>query len=175
MSRRVSTKVGASAVVIALAFAGALSACGDDSDDAGDSGDSSDTAFTRSAVNPWQWSVDLGFNQGELVSGATTTLHLAGQSAMSSDGQPMHDGDMAAQIELALDNLEEVLAEAGMDLGDVVHLNIYTTDVDTLFTNYGLIAGRLGAAGVNPPGSLLGVSRLAFPELMVELEATAQQ
>jgi hypothetical protein len=34
-------------------------------------------------------------------------------------------------------------------------------------------AGRLAAAGVAPPGTLLGVARLAFPELMVELEATA--
>lgn len=173
MSRRVSTKVRAGAVIVALAFSAALAACGDDAGDSSDS--SSDAGFMRSAVNPWQWSVDLGFNQGELVSGATTTLHLAGQSAMSSDGRPMHDGDMAAQIELALDNLETVLAEAGMDLGDVVHLNIYTTDVDSLFANYGIIAERLGVAGVNPPGSLLGVTRLAFPELMVELEATAQK
>jgi enamine deaminase RidA (YjgF/YER057c/UK114 family) len=35
------------------------------------------------------------------------------------------------------------------------------------------MAQRLGAAGVMPPGTLLGVTRLAFPELMVELEATA--
>ena len=60
-----------------------------------------------------------------------------------------------------------------MDLSNVVRMNIYTTDVDLLFENYGLIAERLGTAGVQPPGSLLGVTRLAFPELMVELEATA--
>jgi enamine deaminase RidA (YjgF/YER057c/UK114 family) len=35
------------------------------------------------------------------------------------------------------------------------------------------MAERLASAGVRPPGTLLGVSRLAFPELMVELEATA--
>ncbi|KAA0234325.1 MAG: hypothetical protein JJLCMIEE_02488 [Acidimicrobiales bacterium] len=127
----------------------------------------------RTPVNPWQWSVDLGFNQGELVENSSRQLLLAGQSAMSADGAPQHAGDMAAQIELSLDNMEAVLAEAGMDLSNVVRLNVYTTDVDAVFANYGLIAERLGTAGVAPPGSLLGVSRLAYPELMVELEATA--
>lgn len=124
-------------------------------------------------VNPWQWSVELGFNQGMLVQGESTVLYLAGQSSMSPDGQPAHAGDLAAQIELSLDNLEAVLKEGGMDLSNVVRMNIYTTDVDALFQNYGIIAERLGAAGVQPPGSLLGVARLAYPELMVELEATA--
>jgi enamine deaminase RidA (YjgF/YER057c/UK114 family) len=128
----------------------------------------------RTAINPWPWSVEIGFNQAELVSGYTRTLHLAGQSAMSPDGNPQHAGDMAAQIALSLDNLEAVLAEADMAISDVVRLNIYTTDVDELYANYHLIAERLHAAGVSPPGSLLGVARLAFPELLVELEATAQ-
>ena len=100
-------------------------------------------------------------------------LYLSGQSAMGAGGLPQHEGDIAAQISMSLDNLEAVLAEAGMGLSNVVRMNIYTTDVDLLFENYGLIAERLGTAGVQPPGSLLGVTRLAFPELMVELEATA--
>lgn len=81
---------------------------------------------------------------------------------------------MAVQIELSLANLETVLAEANMTLADVVRLNSYTTDVDQLLANYDLITERFTAAGVSPPGSLLGVQRLAFPELHVELEATAQ-
>jgi hypothetical protein len=36
-----------------------------------------------------------------------------------------------------------------------------------------VLGARLGAAGVTPPSTLLGVNRLAFPELLVELEATA--
>lgn len=127
----------------------------------------------RTSVNPWPWSVELGFNQAELVEGGTEVLYLSGQSAMSAEGAPEHAGDMAAQIALALDNLEEVLKEAGMELSNVVRLNTYTTDIDAVFANYGIIAERLGAAGVQPPGSLLGVARLAYPELMVELEATA--
>ena len=60
-----------------------------------------------------------------------------------------------------------------MGLGDVVRLNIYTTDVDSLFEHYGVLASRTGAVQVAPPGTLLGVARLAYPELLVELEATA--
>ena len=127
----------------------------------------------RTPVNPWPWSLEYGFNQGEIVEGHTRELFLAGQTAMSGDGQPQHAGDMAAQLSLALDNLEAVLAGAGMTLANMVRLNFYTTDVDALFENQGVVAERLGAAGVTPPGTLLGVARLAFPELMVELEATA--
>ena len=127
----------------------------------------------RTAVNPWEWSVSMGFNQGEVVAGQTRTLFCAGQTSVDADGAPQHAGDMAAQIALALDNLEAVLDQAGMGLGDLVRLNIYTTDVDLLFEHYGVLAARTGAAPVAPPGTLLGVSRLAYPELMVELEATA--
>ena len=127
----------------------------------------------REVVNPWQWSVAMGFNQGEVVQGQTRTLYCAGQTAVDGDGAPQHAGDMAAQITLAVDNLEAVLGQAGMSLANVIRLNIYTTDVDLLFENFGALASRTGAAGVAPPGTLLGVARLAYPELMVELEATA--
>ncbi len=127
----------------------------------------------RSAVNPWTWSAALGYHQAQLVSGQTRTLYCSGQAAMSSDGQARHDGEMAAQLTLSLDNLEAVLAGAGMVLADLVRLTVYTTDVDRLFEHYGVLAARLGAAGAAPPTTLLGVSRLALPTLMVELEATA--
>ncbi len=130
-------------------------------------------AMERTAVNPWPWSVEQGYNQGELVSGQHRTLYLSGQTAMSGDGKPQHPGDMAAQLALALDNLEAVLDEAGMSLADLVRLNVHTTDVDRLFEHYGVLAARLGAAGVAPATTMLGVTRLALPDLMVELEGTA--
>jgi enamine deaminase RidA (YjgF/YER057c/UK114 family) len=80
---------------------------------------------------------------------------------------------MRAQVGLALENLEAVLAGADMTIADVVRLNIYCTDVDEFLRSSGVLDARLGAAGVRPPSTLLGVARLAFPELMVELEATA--
>ncbi len=130
-------------------------------------------AVQRTAVNPWMWSVALGYNQGEVVSGHTRTLYCAGQTAMSGDGEPQHPGDMAAQLTLSLDNLEAVLREAGMSLANLVRLNVFTTDVDLLFQHYGLLASRLGAAGVASATTMLGVTRLAIPTLMVELEGTA--
>jgi enamine deaminase RidA (YjgF/YER057c/UK114 family) len=127
----------------------------------------------RTAVNPVPWSLEMGFSQGELVSGHSRTLYCSGQTAMSDDGKPQHDGDMAAQLALSIDNLEAVLGEAGMSLANLVRLNIYTTDVDLLFQHYGVLASRLGAARVAPAATLLGVTRLAIPSLMVEIEGTA--
>ncbi|MEV5087554.1 RidA family protein [Streptomyces griseoincarnatus] len=127
----------------------------------------------RDAVNPVSWSVGMGFNQGEIVSGHSRTLYISGQTAMSKDGRPEHDGDMAAQLALSVDNVEAVLAEADMSLANLVRLNVYTTDVDLLFQHYGVLAGRLGAAGVAPTTTMLGVTRLAVPGQMVELEGTA--
>jgi enamine deaminase RidA (YjgF/YER057c/UK114 family) len=132
-----------------------------------------DVAVERTVVNPVTWSVAMGFNQGEVVSGHTRTLYCSGQTAMSADGEPRHDGDMAGQLALSLDNLEAVLGEAGMALGDLVRLSVYTTDVDLLFQHYGVLAARLGAAGVAPPTTMLGVTRLAVPGQLVELEGTA--
>jgi enamine deaminase RidA (YjgF/YER057c/UK114 family) len=127
----------------------------------------------KTVMNPWQWSVSMGFNQAELVEGASKVLFCAGQTSVDENGAPQHAGDMAAQINLALDNVETVLREAGMTLANVVRLNIYTTDVDAFFASYEEAVKRTSAAGAAPPGTLLGVARLAFPELMVELEATA--
>ncbi|WP_132877959.1 RidA family protein [Tamaricihabitans halophyticus] len=127
----------------------------------------------RTAVNPVSWSVEMGFNQGELVSGHTRTLYCSGQTAMSEDGKPEHAGDMAAQVALSLDNLVAVLVEAKMSLANLVRLNVYTTDVDLLFAHYGVLASRLAAAGAAPATTMLGVTRLAIPGQLVELEGTA--
>jgi enamine deaminase RidA (YjgF/YER057c/UK114 family) len=132
-----------------------------------------EVAVERTAVNPWAWSEELGYNQGEIVSGQSRTLYCAGQTAMSGDGKPQYEGDMAAQLALTFDNLEAVLGEAGMSLANLVRLNVYTTDVDLLFQHYGVLASRLGAARVAPTTTMLGVARLAIPVLMVELEGTA--
>ncbi|MER7622249.1 RidA family protein [Streptomyces sp. NPDC126503] len=127
----------------------------------------------RTAINPVTWSVDMGFHQGEMVSGHTRTLYLSGQTAMDGDGRPRHEGDMAAQLALSLDNVEAVLAGAGMTLAHLVRLNVYTTDVDLLFPHYGVLVSRLAAAGVAPATTMLGVTRLAVPGQLVELEGTA--
>jgi enamine deaminase RidA (YjgF/YER057c/UK114 family) len=127
----------------------------------------------RRAINPWSWQDNFGFVQANEVSGQQRTLICSGQTSVDENGTPVHEGDIAAQTGKALDNVDAVLTGAGMKLADVVRLNIYTTDVDAFLASYGPFAERLGKAGCRQASSLLGVSRLAFPQLMVELEAIA--
>lgn len=126
-------------------------------------------------VNPWTWQTQFGFSQAIDINGAARVLWCAGQASIDADGRPVHAGNMAAQVTKALDNLETVLKAAGLGLTNVVRLNYYTTDVEGLFASFGTIAGRLSAAGCQPASTLVGVNRLAFPELLVEIEATAVQ
>jgi enamine deaminase RidA (YjgF/YER057c/UK114 family) len=127
----------------------------------------------RRIVNPWTWQDQMGYVQANDVSGAQRTIFLSGQGSVDAEGAPVHPGDMEAQLNQTLDNLETVLREAGAGLSDVVRLNIYTTDVDGFFEAYGVAAGRLAQAGCRPASTLLGVTRLAYPEMLVEIEATA--
>src|SRR5256885_11107640 len=100
----------------------------------------------RTEINPWPWSTKLGFDQAHLIKAHQRQLFCSGQDAVDADGQPQHPGDMGAQLEMALDNLEAVLAAGEMGLADVVRLNVYTTDVDELFRHWGTLAGRVGNA-----------------------------
>ena len=122
------------------------------------------------AINPWSWSLKLGFDQARLIEGQRRELVCSGQDAVDADGNPQHPGDMAAQLELALDNLEAVLADADMTLANVVRLNAYTTDVDDLFKNWTTVTDRVDSGFAT---SVLGVTRLGAPPLLVLLEATA--
>jgi enamine deaminase RidA (YjgF/YER057c/UK114 family) len=127
----------------------------------------------RKAVNPWDWSIKLGYNQAEIIDGATRQLICAGQTSVDADGTPLHPGEMRRQIGVALDNLEAVLKDAGMDLSHVVKLGVYATDVDEALKNFDLLGMRFGPHQVAPPMTLLGVTRLAIPGLLFEIEATA--
>lgn len=127
----------------------------------------------RTPVNPWPWSLKLGYNQAEILQGTSRHLVCAGQTAVDANGTPQHPQDMRSQLALALDNLETVLTAAGMGLADITRLTIFTTDVDAALQNFDLLGARMGPLGATPPMTLLGVTRLALPQLLIELEATA--
>ncbi|GMR24427.1 MAG: RidA family protein [Acidobacteriota bacterium] len=127
----------------------------------------------RTPVNPWDWSKQYQFHQAEILEGVNRQLVCSGQTSIGADGAVQYPNELRPQITAALDNLEEVLKGAGMSLSNIVRLTIYTTDVDGMIENWDAMAERLAAANVAPPQTLLGVARLAFPELMVELEVTA--
>lgn len=125
-------------------------------------------------VNPWTWQDALGFVQAIETASPHSVLHCAGQAAINANGQPMHEGDMRAQVRLAFDNLETVLETAGYDLSQVVRLTCYATDVDRFRQAYSEeVSQRLGPKRCRPTSSLVGITRLAVPQLMVEIEATA--
>src|ERR671919_1335650 len=98
----------------------------------------------RMPINPWSWSNQLGFDQAQLIEGHQRQLVCSGQDAVDADGNPQHAGDMAAQLDLALDNLEAVLAAADMTLANIVRLNLYTTDVDELLKHFAGLKDRFG-------------------------------
>ena len=124
-------------------------------------------------INPWTWQDAFGFSQAIETTGHTRVLRCAGQTSTSPSGESMHAGDPAAQIALALDNLEAVLKAANMTLANVVRLNIYTPDIDAIMPHFGVLASRLAAAGVQPAMTLLGVTRLFELALLIEIEAEA--
>lgn len=130
-------------------------------------------ATTIKAVNPWVWQDALGFAQGVETRGATRLLFCAGQTSVDADGRVLHAGDMAAQLSKAFDNLETVLAQAGLSLANVVRLNYYVTDVQAFVGAGAVVAERLGALASKPAGTLLGVASLFHPNVLVEIEATA--
>jgi enamine deaminase RidA (YjgF/YER057c/UK114 family) len=127
----------------------------------------------RRIINPWTWQDQMGYVQANEVFDTLRTLFCAGQTSVDEEGRPVHAGDMGAQLVRALDNLETVLGAAGATLSDVMRLNIYTTDVDLFFEAYGPGAARLAEAGCRPASTLVSVTGLSSPELLVEIEATA--
>jgi 2-iminobutanoate/2-iminopropanoate deaminase len=124
-------------------------------------------------INPWTWQDQFAISQALEVTAGQQVLYCSGQASVDADGRPVHPEDMRGQIEQALDNLETVLGTAGYRLADVVRLNMYVTDVDQFLEAYGTFAKRLVDARCRPSSTLLGVTRLAYPELLLELEATA--
>lgn len=127
----------------------------------------------RTPVNPWNWSLKLGYNQAEIIEGPSRQLICAGQTAVDGEGNPQHLDNMRGQISLALDNLEAVLADADMNLSNIIRLGVYATDVDEALQNFDLLGMRFGPIQCAPPMTLLGVTRLAIPGLLFEVEATA--
>ena len=125
----------------------------------------------RTDINPWEWSKAFGFSQAVELGSAQRIVLCSGQTATGADGSPPTTSDMGEQVRLALENLATVLGGADMTFADIVRLTIYTTDVDELLGAYGTAAEFL--APNLPAMTLIGVTRLAFPELKVEIEATA--
>jgi enamine deaminase RidA (YjgF/YER057c/UK114 family) len=129
--------------------------------------------FQSRAINPWKWQDAFGFSQAIEVPVGARWLVCSGQTSVDADGNPLHAGDMAAQLRQAFDNLETVLKAADLTLANVVRLNYYTTDIPAYLKVSGEVARRFAAGAPPPAGTLLGVAALFHPDILVEIEATA--
>ncbi|MEJ3744930.1 RidA family protein [Actinomycetes bacterium KLBMP 9797] len=104
-------------------------------------------------------------------------VFLAGQVARDADGNPVGDGDLAAQVEQAYLNIATAMAGIGGSFDDVAKLTIYVVDwtpdkMPLLGDGVARAAAKLGIDPVKPI-TLLGVAALGEPDLLVEVEATA--
>lgn len=124
-------------------------------------------------INPTDWLLAFNLNQGIEVTGGQRVLYLSGQTSNAADGAPMHPGDLVAQFRLAWSNLKDALAAAEMAPSNIVRLNMYTTDMDAFMAAAGELVPIFATDGCKPVCTLVGVTRLFEPELMIELEATA--
>ena len=127
----------------------------------------------KRAINPTPWLQHFNMNHAIEVRGGERTLYLSGQTASAPDASALHPGDLVAQFGAAWDNLKAALADADMQPADVVRMNIDTTDVEQFMEKAGDIIPIFAADGVQPVCTLLGISALYDPDLMVEIEATA--
>ncbi len=117
-------------------------------------------------------SLEHGFSQVVVTSGATVVF-VSGQAAWDADRRLVGGADLAQQLQQAFRNVETAVVAAGGCLADVVALRIYV--VERAMGNIGAIGAALKEwFPADPPASTwLGVSSLARPEFLIEVEATA--
>jgi len=121
-------------------------------------------------INPWQWQDQRSYAQAVEVKNVTSTLYVSGQTAISAGGQSSN-ADMKAQLQLAIQNLEEVITQANFECSGIVRLNIYTTNTAELWPNFPILQEWIAKHNIKQATTLFEVKSL-FETLTVELEAT---
>ncbi len=121
-------------------------------------------------INPWQWQDQRSYVQAVEVKQSQSILYCSGQAAVHADGQSS-TADMRSQLLESIQNLEQVIKEAGYECKDIVRLNVYTTSTGELFTCFDVFQEWIAKHGIKQATTLLEVKSL-FETLKVELEAT---
>ncbi|SDY35450.1 RidA family protein [Halobellus clavatus] len=115
-----------------------------------------------------EWESHVGYSRAIR---AGSQIHVSGTTATDEDGDVVGEGDPYEQTKQALANVEDALVEADASLEDVVRTRMFVTDIDdweAIGEAHGEYFGE-----IRPATSMLEVSRLIRPELLVEVEAVA--
>lgn len=128
----------------------------------------------KKTINPPTLPPPRGFNHGFLVSGGQL-LFLAGQDASDAEGNIVAPGDIVAQFEQVVRNLQTVVEAAGGSLQDIVKLNLFVRDRDAYVANLKRI-GQIHRSYFGdhyPAMALFEVSAFFREENLIEMEGMA--
>jgi enamine deaminase RidA (YjgF/YER057c/UK114 family) len=116
------------------------------------------------------WGAVAGYSRAIVVG---DSCWVAGTTDAGPDGRSRHPGDVAAQARATLDIIESALAEAGFALADVVRTRMFLTDIG----GSAEVSAVHGAvfADIRPAATMIEVSALIDPSLLIEIEAEARR
>ena len=126
-------------------------------------------------VKPQRFGAPLGMYSHGMVAPGGEIVVVAGQVGMGAGGA-VAVGDVGAQTKQALENVRAIVEAAGCTMGHIVRLQTFLThaeDIPGFMAARGEVFPRYFPNGAYPPNTLLVVSRLVQPELLVEIEAMA--
>ena len=112
-----------------------------------------------------------GYSQTIKVTGAQTILFISGQVAYTEKGQPAHPGDFAAQARATFAALKAQVEAGGGTVDNIVKLNTYLVDIRHRTELAAIREEFLGKKA--PASTLVGVTALAMPGWLIEVEAIA--